>query len=424
MAERNYRDAVHNMIRVDMGTADGELAARLIDTAEFQRLRRIRQLGLAFFAYQTAEHSRFTHSLGAFHLAGRILDRLGARYTIDTADRTAVLTAALLHDVGHGPFSHVIESVLGFHHEDFTIQAVQSRDTEIGQTLRGFSPSLPSDVAAIVRGEFRRFALAQLVSSQLDVDRMDYLLRDTLMTGVKYGIYDLEWVLRSIEIDEENDQLYVSARGIYAVEDYLQARYYMFRQVYFHRTLRSAEGVLRSILKRAISLYASGSDVWFAKGTAFETVLAGQKLSISEHMSLDDADILFHIKHWQRSEDKILADLSNRFLTRRLFKAIDIESDEASRPAFIEAAKAAVETAGYDPDYYFIEDSAGEAPHFFYANDRGKAKDLIYVEDGFAQPSIREISEISPAVRGLQKGYRVHRICFPADVRDAIEALR
>lgn len=412
------------MIRVDTGTRDGDLAARLIDTAEFQRLRRIRQLGLAFFAYQTAEHSRFTHSLGAFHLAGRILDRLEERHTIDPVDRTAVLASALLHDVGHGPFSHVIESVLGFHHEDFTIEAVLSSDTEIGNTLRSFSEELPNDVAAIVRGEFRRFALAQLVSSQLDVDRMDYLLRDTLMTGVKYGIYDLEWVLRSIEIDEENDQLYVSSRGIYAVEDYLQARYYMFRQVYFHRTLRSAEGVLRSILKRAISLFAAGSDVWLAKGTAFETVLEGRKLSLAEHMSLDDADILFHIKQWQKSDDMTLADLSNRFLTRRLFKAIDIESSEAERPAFIEAAKAAVRAAGYDPEYYFIEDSAGEAPHFFYANDRGKAKDLIYVEDGFAKPTIREISEVSPAVRGLQKGYRVHRICFPAEARNAIEGLR
>lgn len=424
MAERNYRDAVHNMIRVDTGTADGDLAARLIDTAEFQRLRRIRQLGLAFFAYQTAEHSRFTHSLGAFHLAGRILDRLSAKRQIEAIDRTAVLAAALLHDVGHGPFSHVIESVLGFHHEDFTIEAVLSSETEIGETLRSFSKELPDDVAAIVRGEFRRFALAQLVSSQLDVDRMDYLLRDTLMTGVKYGIYDLEWVLRSIGIDEEGDQLYVTSRGIYAVEDYLQARYYMFRQVYFHRTLRAAEGLLRSILKRAIALFAEGRDVWFAKGTAFETVLAGRKLSLAEHMSLDDADILFHIKQWQRSDDTVLADLADRFLTRRLFKAMDIDADEASRTSFVTAARQAVEAAGYDPDYYFIEDSAGEAPHLFYANDAGKAKDRIYVAGSTSDRKIQEISEISPAVRGLQKGYQVHRICFPGDVRLAVEALR
>src|SRR5688572_30377908 len=118
--ERNYRDAVHNIIRLDASAPGGRLAAALIDTREFQRLRRVRQLGLAFFAYQTAEHSRFTHSLGAFFLATRLLDRLAAKYDISEADRTAVCAAALVHDLGHGPFSHVMESILGFHHEEFT----------------------------------------------------------------------------------------------------------------------------------------------------------------------------------------------------------------------------------------------------------------------------------------------------------------
>jgi len=133
---------VHNIIRVDTGTDEGKLIARLIDTAEFQRLRRVRQLGLAYFAYQTAEHSRFTHSLGAFHLASRILEKLGSKYGISDKDRIGVRVAALLHDVGHGPFSHVIETILGFHHEDFTVEAVLSDETEIGQTLKEFSPNI------------------------------------------------------------------------------------------------------------------------------------------------------------------------------------------------------------------------------------------------------------------------------------------
>src|SRR5580765_4450481 len=132
-SERIYRDSVHNIIRIRTDDAEGRLLVSLIDTAEFQRLRRIRQLGLAHFAYQAAEHSRFTHSLGAFHLAARIIARLRSAYRISEEDQTAVRVAALLHDVGHGAFSHVLETILGFHHEDFTIEAVLSKETEIGR---------------------------------------------------------------------------------------------------------------------------------------------------------------------------------------------------------------------------------------------------------------------------------------------------
>ena len=383
----------------------------------------MRQLGLAYFAYQTAEHSRFTHSLGAFHLASRALERLGKKYDIADEDALAVRVAALLHDVGHGPFSHVIESALDFHHEDFTVEAVLDASGAIGYALAQHSESLANDVADIIRGNFRRMALGQLVSSQLDVDRMDYLLRDTLMTGVKYGIYDLEWVLKSIEIDKERDQLYVSAAGIHAVEDYLQARYYMFRQVYFHRTLRAAEAVLRSTLKRAISAFQEGGNVWCADRTAMASVLAGKKLSLNEHLSLDDSDFLFHIKQWASSEDVILSDLASRFIDRRLFKALDLDMRSDERDHFVVAARDAVAASGFDPEYFFIEDTAGNDSHFFYSSDRGKPKDLIYVEDGFSRPQLREISEVSAAVRGLQKGFRVDRICFPGEARGPVERL-
>src|SRR4051795_7437548 len=147
MSERIYRDSVHNIIRIETDTAEGRLLVALVDTPEFQRLRRIRQLGLGHFAYQGAEHSRFTHSLGAFHLATRILDRLGSAYDISCEERVAVRVAALLHDVGHGAFSHVIESILDFHHEDFTIQTVLSDFTSVGKLLRSYSPELPNQIA-------------------------------------------------------------------------------------------------------------------------------------------------------------------------------------------------------------------------------------------------------------------------------------
>ncbi|MFL6373840.1 MAG: HD domain-containing protein [Pyrinomonadaceae bacterium] len=421
--ERIYRDSVHNIIRVNTDTAEGRLVVALVDTAEFQRLRRIRQLGLAYFAYQSAEHSRFTHSLGAFHLAQRLIAKLRLSYHIPESDQTAVRIAALLHDIGHGPFSHVIESILGFHHEDFTVEAVLSTETSVGKLLAEYSDTLAADIAAIVRHEFKPQALGHIVSSQLDVDRMDYLLRDSLMTGAKYGIFDLEWIIKSIEIDESSDHLYVSTPGLYAVEDYLQARYYMYRQVYFHRTLRAAEAVLRVLLKRALELFGKGNPPWSNDGTPMMTVLSGKKLSLGEHLAFDDNDVLYSIKRWRDSSDDVLRDLSSRFLDRRLFKAFDVDMPENERPDFVKSARTAVAAAGYDPDFYFVEDEATNASYSFYSKENADPKDLIYVQQGFARPIIREISEVSPAVRGLQEGYRIHRICFPAEVKDKIEAL-
>ncbi len=397
---------------------------RLIDTPEFQRLRRIKQLGLGLYTYQGAEHSRFTHSLGALHLMTRILDQLSDRYEIEAADCAAARAAALLHDVGHGPFSHAMEKVLGVHHERLTMQAVTSEDTALCKALRSYSKELPERVASIIEGTFKPAALGQLVSSQLDVDRMDYLLRDSLMTGAKYGLYDLEWIINALQIDQEGDRIYVAARGTYAVEEYLQARYYMFRQVYFHRTLRSAEAVLRSALRRALELVEKDQPVWSATGTSFEKILRRRSLSITEHLEMDDSDVIFHMKQWQRSNDPVLSDLSQRFVGRRLFKAIDLDMPENERKEFLEAARAVVVGAGFLPEYYFIEDRASDVPYYGYYTAEGvEPRTRIYVEDGYAHPRLREISEVSEAVRGLGHGYELHRICFPAEVKEEVYRL-
>ena len=424
MPERIYRDPVHNIIRLQTDTDEGELMMRLIDTGEFQRLRRIKQLGLGLYTYQGAEHSRFTHSLGAFHLMTRVLDRLSERYPIDPVDRMAARAAALLHDVGHGSFSHVMEKVLNFHHEQWTMDVISSDSSEIGNLLRSHSRDLPEQVASIIEGKFKPSALAQLVSSQLDVDRMDYLLRDSLMTGAKYGIYDLEWIINALAIDEAADRIYVEARGVYAVEEYLQARYYMFRQVYFHRTLRSAEAVLRSIIRRALQLFDEGKEVWHAAGTAFEKILRREPLTITEHLQIDDSDVVFHVKQWQNSNDQILSDLSRRFIARRLFKAIDLDMPHEQRSEFLAAARQTVQQSGFDPEYYFIEDRASDVPYYnYYAAEKAEPKTHIYVESGYASPRIREISEISNVARGLQYAYELHRVCFPAEVKTEVYKL-
>ena len=423
LSQRIYRDPVHNIIPLRDDSDEGRLIIRLIDTPEFQRLRRIKQLGLGLYTYQGAEHSRFTHSLGALHLITRILDRLGDRYRIKADDLIAARVAALLHDVGHAPFSHAMEKVLGVHHESITIAAV-SAETDLSRMLRSYSSELPQRVASIIDGTFKPAALGQLVSSQLDVDRMDYLLRDSLMTGAKYGLYDLEWIINALQIDEGEDRIFVAARGVFAVEEYLQARYYMFRQVYFHRTLRSAEAVLRSALQRALELTEKGVSVWHAAGGSFEKVLQRQRLTVGEHFEIDDSDVIFHLKQWRRSSDQILSDLSKRFVNRKLFKAIDIDMPVNERADFLAAARGLVERAGFAPEYYFIEDRASDVPYYgYYTAEGAEPRAHIFVEDGYAHPRIREISEVSEAVRGLRRGYELHRVCFPAEAKDEIYRL-
>jgi HD superfamily phosphohydrolase len=317
-----------------------------------------------------------------------------------------------------------MEKVLNFHHERWTVQVILDEGSEIGELLRSHSNDLPLKVASIIEGKFQPSALAQLVSSQLDVDRMDYLLRDSLMTGAKYGIYDLEWIINALAIDEAADRVYVQARGIYAVEEYLQARYYMFRQVYFHRTLRSAEAVLRSIIRRALHLLDNGEDVWHATGTAFEKILRRETLTIGDHMQVDDSDFVFHVKQWQNSGDPILKDLSRRFIARRLFKAIDLDMPLDQQAEFLAKARKAVERAGFDPEYYFIEDRASDVPYYsYYHSEKSEPKTHIYVESGYASPQIKEISEVSNVVKGLQHAYELHRVCFPAEAKTEVYEL-
>jgi HD superfamily phosphohydrolase len=198
----------------------------------------------------------------------------------------------------------------------------------------------------------------------------------------------------------------------------------MFRQVYFHRTLRSAEAVLRSIMRRALHLLDDGQEVWHASGTAFEKILRREVLSISEHMQVDDSDFVFHIKQWQRSSDPILRDLSRRFIARSLFKAIDIDMPPDQQADFLSTARQTVERAGFDPDYYFIEDRASDVPYYsYYHSEKSEPKTHIYVESGYASPQIKEISEVSNVVKGLQHAYELHRVCFPAEVKNEVYAI-
>ena len=420
MSQRNYRDPLHNIISLDESVPEDRLIVDLIDSAEFQRLRRIKQLGLAMFTYQGAEHSRFTHSIGVMHVMTRALDRLGSHHSISAEARVVARSAALLHDLGHGPLSHVLEKVFHFHHEDWTRRIVLDPATEVNQILANFDRTLPEKLAAVYQHNYSPAYVSQLVSSQLDCDRMDYLLRDSLMTGAKYGMYDLEWVLHALRIDEECDRIYVESKGLYAVEEYLQARYYMFRQVYFHRTLRSAEAVLNSALNRVRVLIGIGKLGFHMPGSVFEKMLTGEQVPAGEYLQLDDTDVMFRLKEWARDPDKILADLATRLMNRRLFKAIDLGPGISE--SFWANAADIVRGGGFDPRYYLITDRAADIPYYGdYSTVGVDPKSLIYVETG-AQSSIREISEVSEVVRGM-RAYSIDRICVPVEMADEISSL-
>ena len=420
LSQRNYRDPLHNIISLDECRPDDRLIVDLIDSAEFQRLRRIRQLGLAMFTYQGAEHSRFTHSIGVMHLMTRVLNLLSSHHTITEEARILGRAGALLHDLGHGPLSHVVEKVFHFHHEDWTRRIILDESTEVNQILRSFDRKLPEKLASLYQHDYSPAFVSQLVSSQLDCDRMDYLLRDSLMTGAKYGLYDLEWILHALRIDEVRDRIYVESKGLYSVEEYLQARYYMFRQVYFHRTLRSAEAVLNSALNRARQLIALGELSFAAPGPVFERMLMGAQVETSDYLQLDDTDVLFRLKEWSRHDDAILSDLATRLMNRKLFKAIDLDAPVTNE--FWDRAADIVRNAGFDPQYYLITDRATDVPYYGYYSTIGlDPKSLIYVETG-APDSIREISEVSEVVRGM-RGFRIDRICVPVEVSDEVSLL-
>jgi HD superfamily phosphohydrolase len=421
--ERIYRDPVHNIIALSPAQPDDALLVRLIDSPEFQRLRYIKQLGLALYTFQGAEHSRFTHSLGVMHVMTRVLDHLAKRYLISDESRVVARAAALLHDLGHGPFSHVIEKVLRQDHERWTTQIIADPATSVHQQLAAFDSALPEKVIAAIEHRYRPAFIGDLVSSQLDVDRFDYLLRDSLMTGAKYGNYDLEWIIHALEIDQENERIFVAANGLYAVEEYLQARFYMFRQVYFHRSLRSAEAVLMSILRRAVELMQAGKLRFVVAESVMERVLKGEVLTTAEYLHFDDHDVMFHLKQWMREPDAILNDLARRFIERRLFKAIDLEMPDAKRAEFIRKARARVAARGFDPDYYLIEDRAADIPYYSYYRPEGKARLLIQRNGATGIGELSDIADVSGVVRGM-RGYELHRLCFPMEASETVEGAK
>src|SRR5690349_484516 len=288
-----------------------------------QRLRRIKQMGFAWLVYPGAEHSRFGHALGAFHIAQRVTRRL----ELEPHVARHVKVAALLHDIGHGPFSHAWEHVFAGHDHEHWGARIVAEDKELGALLESLEPGLPATLRDFWGKRYKPHFARKLVSSQLDVDRLDYLLRDGHYSGAGYATYDLDWIIHAVQIasvragaDDPSDLVVDYRRGMYAVEQYLFARSYMYAQVYHHKTVRAAEWMFIKTLERFAQLTRQGAE---PPGLAIAGAMArGSEVSVADYLRLHDVSVLTALDLWasEPAVDPVLRDLAGRLVARRLFK--------------------------------------------------------------------------------------------------------
>lgn len=417
--KRSYLDPVHHDIVLDRNNPAEQLIIDLIDTPEFQRLRRIHQLGVSYFTFQGAEGSRFTHCVGVMHVASQLLDMLADRTPWIVEDRALVMATALLHDLGHGPYSHVTEKILGYDHEEWSCKIIEG-ETAVHEVLRNFDTSFPRTIASILRKTHAKRYITDIVSSQLDCDRFDYLLRDSYLTGTAYGLFALKRILSSLEIDEDDDRIVVSGeKGQTAVEDYLFARYSMYQQVYYHRKNLAARALLSRIIKRARLL---GDAVSFMDSETYKW-LAGEPLEVSEYLCLDDIQMGYHIKRWSNDPDPILRDLALRFLNRKLFNASKLPRLRIDDVNEIKSkAKQIVSGMGLDPEYYVAIETTGLRPYDFYRPEANHPQTNIMVRTETGE--VRELSTLSPTVEALVRGsFDTFWLVYPSEAKDAIAEL-
>jgi uncharacterized protein len=416
MTEKIIRDPVHDVIAFRLDQPADALLFRLINTREFQRLRRVRQLGMASLAYPGAEHSRYSHSLGVMQTARLILRQIDRDGGGDAGEATACLCAALLHDLGHGPFSHVFEHVTGDRHESVTLGIVRDASSEVHGALAEFDSHLPGKVAGLLSPKAKPSVYRDIISSQLDADRFDYLLRDNLHTGSRYGDFDLTWLLHALTA--AGDRLAVTWKGVSAVEAYLQSRYHMYRNVYFHKVGRAAEGMLKLAIQRAARLAVQDRLPWPDRDQPIFKTLVGQRLSVEEFTDLDDVTLQQCLKQWTRGDDQILARLCHGLLFRKLFKTLDISNITDWREAekIVEAARAAIVTAGGDADYDLFYDQPADTPYEIY--DARAPGSQILVAD--ARGKLTTLAEISPMTEALGRQLMFRRLHVADTYRDVV----
>lgn len=381
----------------------GDFVFDIIEHPWFQRLRNIRQLGLTSFVYPGANHSRFQHGLGALHLMEMAVTTLRSKgVEISQEEEEATYLAILLHDVGHGPFSHALENSIieGITHEDLSLLMMRKLDEQFGGKL---------EIAIeIFQGKYPRNFLHELVSGQIDMDRLDYLRRDCFFTGVIEGSVGSERIIRMLNVADES--LVIEEKGIYSLEKFLIARRLMYWQVYMHKTVLSSESLLVKVLKRARELAVGGADLYTTPALRFFLYNRIDKKDLlhdgvftpgiiaSNFVRLDDTDIFISAKYWADNSDAVLSDLAGRLIRRDLF-AIELQNEPFEDDRLTELKKMAedlIHVTPADSEYFVFSGAISnlaftpDAPEVKILLKNGKTADISSVSDMFEQRFISE----------------------------------
>ena len=412
MRDRVIRDEIHRDIFVPARIA------RLIDTREFQRLRNIQQLATCHYVFPAATHNRFAHSLGAFHLAKVLCEHLAEVQpgVISAEDSELVSIAALLHDIGHPPFSHLLESekvFANFHsHEDWGRMMLESTETDIGIAIREvLGEERTGRLFALFAGE-SEFAgkpiapfLKEIISSQLDVDRMDYMIRDQANSGAQIGGFDSARVIRALRVDDSG-QLYAKEWGLPAIEAYLVTRYHLYNQVYFHKVNQLTQEYLVRVLTRAKELANIGE---LSLSEALKNMLCNENLTVKQYVRLTDADINGVLMDWADHDDAVLSGYANRLVSRRNYhKSIRIgELTAEMSSVVIPKILPIIEEAGFSSED-IITASIRKKGYKPYSQG-------IILEDG------RDVVEHSPLIQSLVQTSEQALIFIPEGIRDQCE---
>lgn len=378
-----FRDPLYGYITVDY-----KLISDLIDSKEIQRLRRIRQLSGVCMVFQTAEHSRFTHSLGAYQMANLVITNVMGMNEISEYEKLVFLCSALLHDIGHGPYSHAFENVMEKSHEDMSVALILSPLTDVNKIL-SINDNLANDIASVISHSGKFPLIESLVSSQLDVDRMDYLSRDAYFTGAAYGHIDYFRILRSMLI--KDNQVMVRASGVHSIESYLMSRYHMYFQVYYHPVARSYECILEGIYARLKDLALDNKEI-DASIDSFISVLKNND-NILEYINLDDSYVNGFIKQLTRSKDKILNILANAFLDRHLFNFIEL----ANEPTIEELNKINEKYNNTNGKYFYKHSKVSGVAYM-----HSKKSDINDIKVLLPNGDIKSLDQYSPIIKGLR----------------------
>jgi uncharacterized protein len=405
--QKILNDPVYGFINMPTG-----INYSLVEHAWFQRLRHIRQLGLAFYVYPGATHSRFQHSLGAHYLTSLAIDVIRSKgFEITDEESTAVSTAILLHDIGHGPFSHALENLLTMNISHETLSHLFM--DELNKKCNG-ELNLAID---IFKNKYTKQFLHQLVSSQLDMDRLDYLKRDSYFTGVSEGVIGSDRIIKMLNVVDDN--LVVDEKGIYSIEKFLIARRLMYWQVYLHKTVLASEQMLIHIISRVRDLCSIGKKPEmfpvlenFLSNTFTEEEFRNNSQLLNQFAQLDDNDLLYSIKLWTNSDDAVLSMLCQRFMERNLFK-IEMQNEPFPAGRIEEYKKRIAKEWGITSD---------DAAYFVFADS---AKNYTYsVEDDrinviFKSGKLVDIAEASDMLnlQVLSKKVVKYFFCYPKECR-------